>query len=81
MAILSADQWDLFLERYPDAHLLQTTAWGELKSSFGWDVQRVSVDSGSQPAGAQILFRKLPLGFQLHISQRAQSAKFAQKIG
>lgn len=65
MAILPADQWDAFLERYPDAHLLQTTAWGELKSSFGWDVHRITIDTGAQPAGAQILFRKLPLGFSI----------------
>jgi lipid II:glycine glycyltransferase (peptidoglycan interpeptide bridge formation enzyme) len=37
---------------------LQTGEWGELKSAFGWAVVRLIVGE----AGAQILFRKLPLG-------------------
>ncbi len=61
MAELSASEWNTFLSRYPDAHLLQTAEWGELKSSFGW--QAVRVVSGE--SGAQILFRRLPLGWSL----------------
>jgi lipid II:glycine glycyltransferase (peptidoglycan interpeptide bridge formation enzyme) len=41
--------------------LLQSWAWGELKSRFGWTAQRVCVGD----AAAQILFRQLPLGFTL----------------
>lgn len=54
-------QWDEFLHQYPNAHLLQTAAWGELKSAFGWDAAHVALDQ----IGAQILFRRLPLGFTL----------------
>jgi peptidoglycan pentaglycine glycine transferase (the first glycine) len=61
MTILSAADWDEFLKKYPDAHLLQSSAWGELKSQFGW--QPVRVISGA--SGAQVLFRKLPLGLSL----------------
>ncbi len=61
MAELSASEWNAFLSRYPDAHLLQTAEWGELKSSFGW--QAVRVVSGE--SGAQILFRRLPLGWSM----------------
>ena len=39
-------------------HLLQSWAWGELKSHFGWIPERVQVDG----AAVQILFRRLPLG-------------------
>jgi peptidoglycan pentaglycine glycine transferase (the first glycine) len=63
MPLLSAPEWNAFLSNFPDAHLLQTTAWGELKAAFGWEVQRVTADQGSPAAGAQILFRHLPLGF------------------
>lgn len=65
MSILSTTEWESFLEHHPDAHLLQTAAWGELKSDFGWDVVRVTFDSGGKPAGAQILFRRLPLGLTI----------------
>jgi lipid II:glycine glycyltransferase (peptidoglycan interpeptide bridge formation enzyme) len=39
-------------------HLLQSPAWGELKSHFGWTPKQVQ----SGDAVAQILFRRLPLG-------------------
>jgi lipid II:glycine glycyltransferase (peptidoglycan interpeptide bridge formation enzyme) len=55
MTNLSASEWDLFLQDYPDAHILQTSAWGDFKSEFGWAVERVRVGS----TGAQILFRGL----------------------
>jgi peptidoglycan pentaglycine glycine transferase (the first glycine) len=59
MTAVSARQWDQFLQNHPDAHLLQTSAWGDFKADFGWRVERVL----SGDAGAQILFRPLPLGF------------------
>jgi lipid II:glycine glycyltransferase (peptidoglycan interpeptide bridge formation enzyme) len=58
MPELSFDEWNRFLEQYPDVHILQSGEWGELKSAFGWSALRVAVDS----VGAQILFRRLPLG-------------------
>jgi peptidoglycan pentaglycine glycine transferase (the first glycine) len=59
MGVISPPEWDLFLSQYPEAHLLQTTGWGALKSEFGW--RTIQVQTGS--AGAQILLRRLPLGF------------------
>ncbi len=59
MPIVTLPAWDNFLARHPDAHLLQTGAWGELKGGFGWSAVRVI----SGEIGAQILFRRLPLGF------------------
>ena len=53
--------WTDYIDGFPQAHLLQTSAWGMLKSSFGWRARWVQTDI----AGAQILFRKLPLGFTL----------------
>ena len=54
--------WNTFLTKHPNAHLLQTGEWGELKSAFGWEPVRLVLDDGS---GAQILFRRLPLGLTL----------------
>jgi peptidoglycan pentaglycine glycine transferase (the first glycine) len=53
--------WEEFIAGHPDAHLLQTAAWGRLKSAFGWTVE--SLQNGQ--AGVQILFRRLPLGFSV----------------
>ena len=61
MPILHASDWNKFLLKHPDAHLLQTAEWGSLKSKFGWEVFHVVVGE----AGAQVLFRRLPLGYTL----------------
>ena len=61
MPIVSLADWNQFISHNPNIHLLQTGAWGELKSGFGW--KPVRVVSGN--IGAQILFRKLPLGFTI----------------
>ncbi len=58
MPLVSLSEWNQFLSNYPDAHLLQLGEWGELKRGFGWKPVRVI----SENFGAQILFRRLPLG-------------------
>jgi peptidoglycan pentaglycine glycine transferase (the first glycine) len=50
--------WNQFLESHPEAHLLQLGEWGELKKNFGWKPVRII----NNEVGAQILFRRLPLG-------------------
>ncbi|MBI5954326.1 MAG: hypothetical protein HY865_21935 [Chloroflexi bacterium] len=53
--------WNHFLEHYPEAHLLQLGEWGELKKDFGWKPVRII----NNEVGAQILFRRLPLGLTI----------------
>jgi len=54
--------WDTFVTSRPDAHILQTAAWGDLKSRFGWSAERIAVTRDGQiAAGALVLFRRLPL--------------------
>jgi len=84
MSIVSLSDWNQFLSTYPNAHLLQTGEWGELKSSFGWKPVRIV----NGKVGAQLLFRRLPLGFtvgyipKLAISyqQSALSQKFWREV-
>ena len=59
MACVSFTEWHSFIQNHPNAHVLQTAEWGELKAAFGWDVARIVLGE----EGVQILFRKLPLGF------------------
>jgi peptidoglycan pentaglycine glycine transferase (the first glycine) len=61
MAEVDFNEWKEFLSSHPEAHILQTAEWGELKGAFGWEPVRLV--SGN--LGVQILFRKLPLGFTL----------------
>jgi lipid II:glycine glycyltransferase (peptidoglycan interpeptide bridge formation enzyme) len=61
MAQITPSAWTDFLARYPNAHILQTAAWGRLKSEFGWQATHVIVGD----SGAQVLFRRLPLGLSL----------------
>ncbi|WP_119068233.1 lipid II:glycine glycyltransferase FemX [Aggregatilinea lenta] len=55
-------EWDQFVGAHPRAHLLQTSAWGDLKAAFGWEALRVALqdDAGHIAAGVQILLRRLP---------------------
>lgn len=63
MTILENYQsWDQFLTRFSSVNILQTSAWGSFKAKFGWEACHISAEN----CGAQVLFRKLPLGY--HIS-------------
>jgi peptidoglycan pentaglycine glycine transferase (the first glycine) len=56
-----SDDWDRFVVRYADGHILQTSSWGALKSQFGWADERVGLmRDGHLVAGAQVLSRRLP---------------------
>jgi lipid II:glycine glycyltransferase (peptidoglycan interpeptide bridge formation enzyme) len=61
MTLFTPDQWNEFLKQYPNAHILQTSSWGSFKSHYGWQPIYVS----EAAAGAQILFRRLPLGLTI----------------
>lgn len=59
-----ARAWNDFV-RGCGGHILQSTAWGDLKSRFGWNARRVGLVRGDTfVAGAQILFRQLPPGLR-----------------
>ncbi len=56
------EAWDAFVAGHPQAHILQTPAWGALKSAFDWRADCVALADGGGRilAGAQILYRPLP---------------------
>jgi lipid II:glycine glycyltransferase (peptidoglycan interpeptide bridge formation enzyme) len=57
----SAEQWHAALTALPDPHPLQSWAWGELKSRWGWSMQpTVFEENGRIRAAALILRRTLP---------------------
>src|SRR5690242_9773318 len=61
--IAPPDQWDDFVRSQPRAHVLQQSAWGDLKSAYGWSVERVALPNDQHThlvCGAQLLFRNLP---------------------
>jgi peptidoglycan pentaglycine glycine transferase (the first glycine) len=80
MPIVSLSDWNQFLAAHPNAHLLQTGEWGELKSPFGW--KPVRLVRGAE--GVQILFRKLPLGFTVgyipKFSVHSEEVLFSQEV-
>jgi peptidoglycan pentaglycine glycine transferase (the first glycine) len=59
--IVDSSTWDQFIQTHPNAHVLQSGRWGDLKSMFGWKCVRIISDD----CGAQVLFKKLPLGFTI----------------
>lgn len=54
-------QWDQFVRQHPRGHFLQLSAWGQLKSAYGWSAVRVAIGDAQPRAGAQVLLRRLPL--------------------
>ena len=61
MPAVSLAEWQRHLSERPNAHFLQAGEWGEIKSAFGWEPVRIVVNG----TGAQVLFRKLPLGLTI----------------
>ena len=60
MAELNYFEWESFLARFPNVHILQSAAWGELKAASGWEVHRLQAGD----SGAQILFRQMAYGIK-----------------
>lgn len=61
--IIDDARWDAFVTAHPTGHFLQLSRWGALKSRFGWQSVRLALERDDQLcAGAQVLFRRLPLG-------------------
>ena len=60
---IPSELWDRFVISHPAAHILQTSPWGELKSCFGWQDERIGITRGDTLiAGAQVLYKRLPGG-------------------
>jgi peptidoglycan pentaglycine glycine transferase (the first glycine) len=60
----SAAEWRYFVEYHANGHALQTQAWAQLKSSFGWRSARSSTfdSQGRMIGAASVLTRALPYG-------------------
>jgi len=61
MSHVDLSQWNEFIHQHPEAHLLQSGYWGELKAEFGWVPHRLIYGSG----GMQLLVRNFPFGFRM----------------
>jgi lipid II:glycine glycyltransferase (peptidoglycan interpeptide bridge formation enzyme) len=66
-----ASAWDAFVSKASDGSVLQSWAWGSLKSRYGWRPTRYLWISEGQPsAAASVLRRNLPGGLALHYAPR-----------
>ena len=61
MPVVNQEKWAQFLNNHHNAHILQSELWGELKSRYGWEALYIIAGQ----SGAQMLFRKLPLGYKI----------------
>lgn len=57
---VDAATWDAFVAAHPHGHLLQLSAWGQLKATAGWVPQLLGLHdrAGQLVAGAQLLVRR-----------------------
>jgi peptidoglycan pentaglycine glycine transferase (the first glycine) len=61
----SQDVWDGFV-RKSSGHVLQSYAWGELKSRYGWQAERWGrLEASHIQSGAQVLLRRLLPGLRI----------------
>jgi peptidoglycan pentaglycine glycine transferase (the first glycine) len=68
-SVLSSEAWEKFILGQ-DGHLLQSWGWGEFKSRFGWQTERLTVRDdalGELKGTAQVLTRRLPLGSMAYV--------------
>ena len=71
MKLITPEEWQQFIDQHPQAHILQTSSWGKLKSGFGWSPRYVHHGD----AGAMVLFRQLPLGLTIAYIPRGPVGK------
>lgn len=58
--------WDTFAAAHADGNILQSSAWARFKRQWGWDVRRLLWPNPTSPrAGAQVLVKRMPLGFSM----------------
>ncbi len=59
---IEAREWDAFVVAIPRGHHVQTGLWAAVKETIGWQSVRLMVSQEDHIiAGAQVLFRSLPL--------------------
>lgn len=59
--ITTTQPWEAALAGLPGAHPLQSWAWGDFKSRWGWSAERLLwLDSETPAAAAQLLTRRIP---------------------
>ena len=58
----SDPEWDRWLAAAPGGHHVQSSGWGQVKSTAGWPAKRIVVRrSGDVVGGCQLLTRHLPV--------------------
>ena len=76
MSQVNKEEWDAFLLKHPDSHLLQTSRWGELKRFYGWEPKWLIVEN----SGAQVLFKRLLLGFHVAYIPKGPVGEFSRGL-
>ena len=59
----SEGAWDAYVAQAHQGHLLQSSGWARFKAHYGWQAERVAVETkGRILGGVQTLYRSTPLG-------------------
>lgn len=61
MSFVNEIEWQKNIQRYPQAHILQTAQWGMLKSEFGWEPYYFK----NETCAALILVKPIFLGYNI----------------
>ncbi|PKL72284.1 hypothetical protein CVV26_02305 [Candidatus Kuenenbacteria bacterium HGW-Kuenenbacteria-1] len=78
--ITDKEYYNNFVKNHPNASVLQSWEWGELKEKFGWQVERFGFFKDNKLTGTvQCLFKKLPMGFKILYIARGPVLDFKNK--
>jgi lipid II:glycine glycyltransferase (peptidoglycan interpeptide bridge formation enzyme) len=73
-------RWDELVVANARPHILQSTAWADLKAATGWEARRflLNDERGTRLGVAQVLTRRLPLGITIAYAPRGPLVEHAQ---
>ena len=72
-------EWNALVAREDSFSLTQSCEWGGFKERLGWSVYRVAVeDDAALVAGAQLLVKRLPLGFSVAYVPRGPVGRWTE---
>ncbi|MDD3241475.1 MAG: peptidoglycan bridge formation glycyltransferase FemA/FemB family protein [Bacilli bacterium] len=72
LIVLNEEEFNLFASKHPQASFYQTTDWGHLKKTNGWDMHLVGFkdDNNSIVAATMLLFKTTPIKMNMIYSPR-----------
>lgn len=85
------ERWDQYVSRSPNAHFMQSHAWGQLQQQAGWRSDYLTLEDGGSIRGAALLLSRaipvtgqrvfyMPRGPAVEWQDREERSRFADEL-